>query len=423
MRILDTAALDLSALIKPGQAIVCTQACGEPLTLMETLAAQRHALTGCRVFVGASFAPTFQPEHADALNFTSFGALGTNRRLARAGVLGIIPCHVACIAPYIAQGTLPCDVLFIQLAAADKNGRYSLGATADYGRTAARHAKLVIAEINDQAPITCGGEYLEPAEIDFAIHTSRPLPQVPPAPVTKIDLAIAGHAAAYIRDGTILQMGIGATPDAILGQLSSHRNLGIHSGMISDAIMHLTQSGVVTNTTKPIDTGITITGALIGTQALYDFAHQNPHIALRASHYTHGEATLACFENLVTINSAIEVDLTGQINAEQIGDEYLGAVGGQPDFVRAAHRSPKGHAIVALPATAKSGAATRIVPRLTTGVTTPRTETDIIVTEHGAAELRGQTLKERAKRMINIAAPQFREQLEREAHTLIMRGY
>ena len=422
MRILDAATLDLSALIRPGQSIVCTQACGEPLTLMETLAAQRHGLTGCSVFVGASFAPTFQPEHADALSFSSFGALGANRRLAKACVLGIIPCHVAAIGPYIAQGTLPCDVLLIQLAPPDANGRYSLGATADYGRAAAQHANLVIAEINHQAPITAG-EYLEAADIDIAIETSRPLPQVPSATPTPTDLAIARHAAEYIADGTTLQMGIGATPDAILRLLANHKNLGIHSGMISDAVMHLVQSGIVTNTEKPIDTGVTVTGALIGTQELYHFAHRNPRIALKSAVHTHGESTLSQFENLVTINSAIEVDLTGQINAEQIGDDYLGAVGGQSDFVRAAHRSPKGHAIIALPATAKSGTATRIVPRLTTGVTTPRTETDIIVTEYGAAELRGQTLKERAKRMIGIAAPRFREQLERETHNLLARGY
>lgn len=422
MRTLEAAALDFSTFIKPGQAIVCTQACGEPLTLMESLAAQRHALLGCNVFVGASFTPTFHPEHADALSFTSFGALGTNRRLAKAGVLGIIPCHVAAIGRYIAQGTLPCDVLLIQLAPPDANGRYSLGATADYARAAARHANLVVAEINDQAPITAG-EYLEAADIDIAIETSRPLPQVPSAAPTPTDLAIAGHAAHYIADDATLQMGIGATPDAILRLLANHKNLGIHSGMVSDAVMQLIQSGIITNTKKPIDTGVTITGALIGTQALYDFAHKNPSIALKSATYTHGDATLRQFENLITINSAIEVDLTGQINAEQIGEDYLGAVGGQSDFVRAAHRSPKGHAIIALPATAKSGTVTRIVTRLTTGVTTPRTETDIIVTEYGAAELRGQTLKERAKRMINVAAPQFREQLEREAQYLKTRGY
>ncbi len=163
--------------------------------------------------------------------------------------------------------------------------------------------------------------------------------------------------AEYIGDGAVLQMGIGATPDAILRELSTHKILGIHSGMISDAVMHLMQSGVVTNSTKPIDTGITVTGALIGTQALYSFAHQNPQIALRDSFHTHGEIPLDRFKNLITINSAIEVDLTGQVNAEQIGDDYLGAVGGQSDFVRAAHRSLRGHAIIALPATAKAGAA------------------------------------------------------------------
>jgi acyl-CoA hydrolase len=218
-------------------------------------------------------------------------------------------------------------------------------------------------------------------------------------------------------------MGIGATPDAILRLLTDRRDIGIHSGMIGDSVMHLMQSGVVTNASKPIDTGITVTGALIGTQALYDFANNNAAIALRSSAHTHGDEILAKFPDLVTINAAIEVDLTGQVNAEQIGDDYLGAIGGQADFVRAAHRSPRGHAIIALPATAKSGTASRIVPRLTSGVTTPRTDTDIIVTEFGAADLRGKTLAQRARALIAIAAPQFRESLEKEAHFLLTRGF
>ena len=409
MRTIAPADLDLATLIKPGEAIVCTQGSGEPITLMETLAAQRHALPGCSVFVGASFARTFQREHADTLRFLSFGALGTNRGLAKAGVLGLIPCHVARLGPYFTTGTLACDVLFVQLSPPGEDGRHSLGATADYVRAASSKARLVIAEINDQAPITHGDPGLSTDEIDIAVPTSRPLVQVQAAPPAATDLAIAEHAARFIEDGAVLHLGIGATPDAILRLLHDRRNIGIHSGMISDSVVDLMQSGVVTNAGKPVDPGVTVTGAMIGTQRLFDFAHRNQLIALRSSAHTHGDAVLGQLDRLVTINAAIEVDLTGQVNAEQIGDDYLGAIGGQADYVRAGQRAAHGHAIIALPASAKGGTISRIVPRLTSAVTTARADVDVIVTEFGAAVLRGQTLAERARRIISIADPAFRE--------------
>jgi acyl-CoA hydrolase len=411
MRIIPANDLDLSGLIRPGQQIVSGQACGEPLTLLEKLAEQRAGLAGSGLFIGASFAGTLQPEHADHLNFVSFGALGTNRRLARAGKLGIIPCHVAQLGPYFTQGAIGCDVLLVQLSPQGRDGRYSFGATADYIRAAATKAKLVIAEINDQAPRVFGDPGLTEAEIDIAIFTSRPLPQVPAAKPAPTDEAIAAHAANFINDNAVLQMGIGATPDAILRKLTDRRNLGFHSGMMSDAVVDLINAGVITNATKPIDPGISITGALIGTDKLYRFAHDNPALALHAAAYTHAAEILARLPTLVTINSAIEVDLSGQINAEQIGEEYVGGIGGQADYVRAGHRSEQGHAIIALPSSA-TGGISRIVKRLTTPTTTQRADADIIITEYGAAELKGCTLTERGRRLIAIAHPAHREALQ-----------
>ena len=221
----------------------------------------------------------------------------------------------------------------------------------------------------------------------------------------------------------MIQVGIGAVPDAILRLLHDRRDLGVHSGMIGDGLVDLVEAGVVTNALKPIDAGVSITGALIGTRRLYDFVDRNPQIGMRSSSYTHNEAVLSRLTRLVTINSAMEVDLTGQVNAEQSGDQYLGGTGGQVDYVRAGSRSPGGRSIIALPATAKGGKVSRIVAALSGPVTTARSEVDVIVTEFGAAELKGQTLAERARRLVGIAHPDFREELDRAAHAIQRRGF
>jgi acyl-CoA hydrolase len=193
--------------------------------------------------------------------------------------------------------------------------------------------------------------------------------------------------------------------------------------MIGDGLVDLVEAGVITNARKPIDAGVSITGALIGTRRLYDFAHRNPKIGLRRSAYTHAEATLSRFDRLVTINSAVEVDLTGQVNAEQSGSQYFGGTGGQVDYVRAGSRSRGGRSIIALPATAKGGKVSRITVALSGPVTTARSDVDVIVTEFGAAELKGQTLAERARRLAGIAHPDFHEELHRAVHAIQHRGF
>jgi acyl-CoA hydrolase len=221
----------------------------------------------------------------------------------------------------------------------------------------------------------------------------------------------------------VIQTGVGAVPDAILRLLTDRKDLGVHSGMLGDGLVDLVEAGVLTNARKEIDRGVSINGALIGTKRLYDWSHRNPTIRMTATGYTHDAGVLAQLSRLVTINSAIEVDLTGQINAETVGSAYLGGTGGQVDFVRAGVRSRGGHSIIALAATAKGGTISKIVTALNGPVTTARTEADVIVTEFGAAELRGQTLAERARRLVAIAHPDFREELEREAHEIAKRGY
>jgi acyl-CoA hydrolase len=234
---------------------------------------------------------------------------------------------------------------------------------------------------------------------------------------------MAKLAAAYIEDGATIQVGIGAVPDAILRLLRDRRDLGVHSGMIGDGLVELVEAGVITNARKPIDPGVSITGALIGTRRLYEFADRNPKIGMRGSAYTHDASVLSRLPKLVTLNSALEVDLTGQVNAEQSGAHYLGGTGGQVDFVRAGARSHGGRSMIALPATARGGKVSRITASLSGPVTTARSEVDVIVTEFGAAELKGQTLAERTRRLIAIAHPDFREELDRAAHTIQQRGF
>jgi acetyl-CoA hydrolase len=267
------------------------------------------------------------------------------------------------------------------------------------------------------------GEMLPASRIDVALHVSRPLVELKPATITETDQAIAKFAAAYIGDGTVLQTGVGATPDAILRLLGDRRDLGVHSGMLGDGLVDLVEAGVVNNARKAIDRGVCINGALMGTQRLYRWAHRNPQMRMCSTAYTHDAAVLAKLERLVTINSALEVDLSGQVNAEQSGAQYFGGTGGQVDFVRAGSRSPGGRSIIALPATAKGGSISKIVPALSGPVTTARSDVDVIVTEFGAAELKGQTLAERTRRLIAIAHPNFREELDRAAHPIRQRGF
>jgi len=415
--------LDFGDFVRAGDSIIWGQGAGEPTTLIEALIAQRARLGGVSVFAGSSFSDVLQPEHADHIGFSSMGALGGLARLARAGVLGIVPCHVGQIAALIASGRIDCDVAMVQVSPAGPEAGHSYGLINDYTQAAVARARLVIAEVNDQVPFTLGDAMLMPERIDVLVESSRPLTELKAPPAAPTDAAIAAHIGRYIEDGSVLQMGIGSIPEAITRLVTDRRDLGVHSGMIGDGVWQLMERGVVTNARKAQHPGVTVTGALIGSRGLYDFAHRNPALRLFRSDHTHAEAVLAAIAGLVTINSAVEVDLTGQVNAETMGAAYVGATGGQVDYVRGGARAPSGHSIIALPATAKGGTVSRIVAALSGPVTTARSEVDIIVTEYGAAELRGVTLTERARRMIAIADPAFRETLAEAAWAIARRGF
>jgi acyl-CoA hydrolase len=414
--------IDLAQHVRRGDRIVIGQTCGEPTTLVQALIAQGAGIGDLSAFIATSFSGLFTPETADSFSLSSMGAIGSLRSMSAAHKLGIIPCHVGQVGPMIADGIIGCDVAMVQVSPPDAEGRHSFGLVSDYTVAAAKAARVVIAEVNDRVPVT-PGESILASEIDVAIKVSRAPVEVPPARIGATDEAIARHCASYIGDGCVLQTGVGAVPDALLRQLADRKDLGVHTGSIGDGLVDMIEAGVITNARKEIDPGVSIIGATVGTRRLFDFLDRNPAVRLCSTAYTHNGTVLAQLSRFISINSALEVDLTGQVNAEQSGSIYLGGTGGQVDFVRAGSRSPGGRAIIALAATAKGGTISRIVPTLSGPVTTARSEVDVIVTEFGAAELKGQMLAERTRRLIAIAHPDFREELDRAAHVIRQRGY
>ncbi|TAK41668.1 MAG: acetyl-CoA hydrolase [Betaproteobacteria bacterium] len=396
---------DLSRWIRPGDGVLWGQACAEPQSLVEALVAQRSAFSGASVFLGINYAGIVRPEHADHLRLTAYCGAGHNRALADAGVLDIHPHPYSRFGALLRARAIRADVVLVQVSPPNARGEYSLGLAAEYLVPALAGCRSVIAEVNDRIPWTHSERLLRDEDFAFALRTSREPAAVPYGAPGATELAIARHCAQFIPDGATLEFGLGALPDAVLSCLGDRQGLRVHSGALGDGIVDLMQRGVITGTTG---------GVLLGTRKLFDFAHCNPGLQLRSSDYTHDPRVLAGIERFVAINSAVEVDLTGQVNAEVAGGSYVGAVGGALDFIRAANHSPGGVSIIALPARAGSKGS-RIVARLSGPVATPRSEAGVIVTEHGAADLRGLTLQERVRRMIAIAAPAYRERLAREA--------
>ena len=408
--------LDLSRFIRAGDTMVWGQSAAEPLSLMQAYVAQRHRFARTLVFLGIGGSNTLQPEHADAIDMTGYAAGGTHRALGMAGVLDAIPCHYSQIPQLMTAKRLPVDVVFVQVSPPNATGECSLGLANDYLQQAMRAARCVIAEVNDDVPFTPGAA-LRLADVDAWVQSDQPVVDVAGGKTGEAELAIAQHIASRIPHGATLQLGIGNLPDAVLQALQSHRDLGIHSGTIGDRVVDLVEAGVITNARKSIDAGITVTGLLMGGERTRRWAHNNPALRVAGTDYTHSASVLGQIKNLAAINAAIEVDLTGQVNAEVVAGKYVGAVGGAMDFLRAAAFSEGGLPIVALPSTARGQS--RIVAQLSGPVSTPRADAGLIVTEHGVADLRGMGLRQRVHAMLAIAAPEHRDFLAASARPLL----
>ena len=416
--ITDAATLDLARYIRPGARVAWGQGCAEPLTLTEALAGQRKQLGGVRCFAGISTTAAVRPEHCDYLSFSSYTAAGANRALSEAGLLDIVPCHYSQLPEILGRGPLRVDVLFLALPPAGPDGRFGLGLGADYLAPLIGRAGTVIAEVNDQVPDVGCDRRLSRGEIDVLVRTSRAPAEYPAKPASDVDKAIAEHVAGLVPDGATIQLGIGSLPAVVLRHLRGHRDLGVHSGMITDEIAELIEAGVITGGRKSVDQGLAVTGLLLGTSHLIKTAAVDTSIQLRDTRYTHDQAVLAAQHALVAINSAIEVDLTGQANIEVAAGRYVGGIGGAADFLRGAARSAGGVPVIALPSTtgrSAAGTASRIVARLNGPAGLARADAGVIVTEYGVADLRGLSLARRRERMIAIAHPDHRAALESAA--------
>ena len=412
-------ALDLAGLIREGDAIAWSGAAAEPVHLLSRLSASLDRLPSCTGFASVGLTEALDALRlAGRMRIRALGGAGTNRRFAEVGALDVLPAHYSALPDLVADGQIRIDVVLTMLAA--DGASLNAGPQLDYIADALPLARVVVAELNDQAPVTFGDTGVDRTHIDHLIPVSRPLPEMRARPASGIEAEIGARVAALVSDGATLQVGLGALPDAILQSLGGKRDLGLHSGTIGDRVVDLVEAGVITNRRKPIDTGLSVTAGLLGTQRLYRWAHRNSALHVRSPRYTHDNLVHARIPALIGINTALEVDLTGQMNAEVAGGRHLGMVGGHADFMRGCLRSKGGRGIVAMESTARGGTVSRIVPRLAGGVvTTSRSDADIVVTEHGIAELRGRTLSERAAALIAIAHPDFRRDLAVAAERLV----
>jgi acyl-CoA hydrolase len=335
------------------------------------------------------------------------------RAAVNAGRADFMPVFLSEIPHLIRHRAIPVDIAVVQLSTPDAHGWCSLGTSVDVAHQAVASARVVVAEINAQMPRTLGDSLIHVDDLDAFILSDRPLIELKPRPLDDVSLAIGRHIADLVEDGATLQVGIGAIPDAALAAMGDKQELGVHTEMFSDGLVDLIRRGVVTNTRKALAPGRSVTSFVIGTRKTYDFVHNNPSVTFHPSDVVNDTSLIRQHARMTAINCAIEVDLTGQVCADSLGETIYSGIGGQMDFIRGAAIAPSGKAIIALPSTAKGGAVSRIAPTLArgAGVVTTRGHVQYVVTEHGVAQLMGKTLRERAEALLAIAHPDHRPEL------------
>jgi len=401
--------------VRSGDRVYIHPGCATPEPLAKALAARAPLLADVEVVHLLTFgeADYIRPEMEGHFRHLAFFIGGNVREAVNAGRADFVPIFLGEIERLFSSGAMKLDVALIQVSPPDEHGYCSLGVGVDTTLTAAKCARTVVAEVNRQMPRTLGDSFLHVSDIDYRVPTDRPLLELPRHPITDLHRAIGRHIAALIPDGATLQMGIGGIPDAVLFYLREKNDLGIHTEMFSDGIMELVKAGVINCERKTLHPHKIISSFVLGSRALFDFIHNNPLIEFHPTYYTNDPFIIARNDNMVAINSAVQVDLTGQVCSDSIGRCFYSGFGGQTDFIRGAARSQGGLPIIALPSTAKEGRVSRLVPMLDAGAGVVDTRADVhyVVTEYGVAHLFGKSVRERARALIQIAHPSFRDEL------------
>jgi 4-hydroxybutyrate CoA-transferase len=413
------------ALIKSHSRVFLSGNCSVPRQILGALVDRAQELTGVEIIqvLTVGDASYVAPELAGHLRVNTLFISDDVRAAVNAGRADFTPCFLSEIPHLFESGQLPLDVALIQVAPPDEHGFCSFGVEVGVTKPAAHSARMVIAEINPRMPRTLGDSFIHMSRLNVIVPVDYPLPEIQMASSDPVTEKIACRVANMIPDGATLQTGIGAIPDAVLRHLTDRKDLGIHTELFSDGVVDLVRRGVITGERKTLHPGKIIAGFLIGTQCLYDFVHDNPMVELHSTDYVNDPFIIARNDHMVAINSAIEVDLTGQVCADSIGPRLYSGVGGQIDFIYGAARSKGGLPIIALASTLRRKDGTclsKIAPMLQpgAGVTTTRNHVHYVVTEHGVADLYGRTIAQRAQALIAIAAPEFREELTERARKL-----
>ena len=414
-----TSAAAALQLVRSHQRVFAHGGAATPSTLLHALAARHTELQGVELvhLHTEGEAPCAAPELAASFR-TNALFLGANvRQAVEAGNADYIPAFLSEMPALFRQGILPLDVALVNVSPPDAHGYCSLGVSVDIARAAVDTATLVVAQVNHRMPRTHGDGLVHSSRFAATVEVDDPLPERLQGELGDVEMAIGGHVAGLIEDGSTLQMGIGSIPDAVLAQLNNHKDLGIHSEMFSDGVLPLVARGVVNGRRKTVHPGKVVAGFAMGTKALYDFLDDNPAVAMLDIGYVNDPNVIRRNPKVVAINSAIEIDLTGQVCADSIGTRMFSGVGGQMDFLRGAAISVGGKPVIAMPSVTSKGIS-RIVPLLKpgAGVVTTRAHVHWVVTEYGAVFLRGKNLRQRARALISIAHPDHREALERAAH-------
>ncbi|WP_312634595.1 acetyl-CoA hydrolase/transferase C-terminal domain-containing protein [Oscillibacter sp.] len=402
--------------VKSGDTVVLQQAAGTAMHLMDALTDRASELKDVKVIAHNIWeTPRFlEPQYAGIFRHVSqFLDRGT-RQAYREGRVDPLPAFYYQMPKYYREH--PADVFFVMLTEPDEEGNCSYALNADYSVANMEAAKTVVAQINPSLPWTYGAK-VSLDKLDYIVIQDQPLPELTKSETGGVEEQIAAHIVPFIQDGACLQLGIGGLPNAILNFLKDKKHLGIHSEVLSDGIIDLYESGAIDNSCKTLDKGKIVSNFLIGTKRLFDFADHNPDLLVVPVDYTNDPYVIAQNDNVISINSCLQVDLLGQVNADTIGGRQYSGCGGQIDFVRGAQMSKGGKSFITLPSTAKKGAVSRIIPHMETGtpVTTSRFDVQYICTEYGVVNLSGKTVSQRAEALIGIAHPDFREELRRQA--------